>query len=301
MTNENETRSLTLFAYAKINLYLDVTGLREDGYHSINSVMQTVSLHDRITVKLTPSEFTEIIQTCNRTDIPLDQTNICYKAVQVFFNRTGGNYRVDIDIEKHIPSAAGLAGGSADGAAVIRALNQLCDTHLDCDTLCELALEVGSDLPFCIVGGTCEVGGRGEYVRRIGSFPDYAVLIAKSTCESVSTKSGYAEVDKYLAGPHKAAPDFGSYVKTFDKPSKNTLLSGTYNVFECALLHTLPETAVIIEKLKQTGALCVRMSGSGPSVFAVYNDVQAAYAAKGRLGENVESFVCMPFKSEEII
>ena len=165
-------------AYAKINLSLDIVGVRDDGYHLIKTVMQSISLHDVISIS---EEGSEISITCNDPSVPCDERNIVYKCAKRFFEYWGIEFGVHIDIQKNIPSQAGLGGGSADGAAVLVLLNRICGNPFSDEELCIIGAKVGADIPFCIVGGCVLCEGIGEVLTPI-SFPDKKTLFCVNSC-----------------------------------------------------------------------------------------------------------------------
>ena len=184
----------TLDAYAKINLYLDIVGKRENGYHDIKGIMHKISLSDTVSVDITEQDESEITLTCSVEGIPCDNKNIAYKAAQMYLDRyTNRSYKVAIHIEKHIPAAGGLAGGSTDGAAVLRAMHTLLG-GVEYDTLIRDSAKLGADLPFCMVDCAMITEGIGDVLTLCPSLPDCAILIC-NTGEGVSTPAAYAKLD----------------------------------------------------------------------------------------------------------
>lgn len=273
-------KKITLEAYAKINLYLDVISKRSDGYHNIESVMQTVSLSDTVTVSFDEiADSKSIIQHFQNSDLPCDETNLCYKAAVAYFKHCGiENYAVEISVEKRIPEAAGLAGGSADAAAVIRALDLLCENNSSDEKLCEIGLDVGSDVPFCIIGGTCAVTGRGESVEKIKPLTGVHAVIAKSANESVHTKEAYNRIDSNCLNSTPSIP-FDAYISAVSCGDISTVTKGVYNIFQEVMSDVLVDTFKIIGTMKKSGALCSMMSGSGPSVFGIFKTKELAEKA----------------------
>ncbi|MBO7148945.1 MAG: 4-(cytidine 5'-diphospho)-2-C-methyl-D-erythritol kinase [Clostridia bacterium] len=287
-------KTVTLDAYAKINLFLDIVSKRDDGYHNIESVMQTVSLADKVTLMLADGEGKSIRQHFPGTSLPCDETNICYKSALAYFKYFGiENYSVDIKVTKNIPEAAGLAGGSADGAAVICALDMLYEKNTDIDTLCKIGLTVGSDIAFCIVGGTASVTGRGEYVKELAPLSEAGLycVVAKSTKEAVSTREAYAKID---AGKRKNEPQisFEKYVGAIENRDTNAIGKGFYNIFEDVMSDSLKDTFEIKRMLKRNGALAAQMSGSGPSVFGLFERKADAESACHALEKDYFARVC---------
>jgi len=236
---------MKLKAYAKINLSLRVFERLPDGYHAIESIMQSVSLCDYITVERISSGI-EII--CDNPHVPVGNENIAYKAAEKFleYRKQAGGWK--IQIEKRIPMAAGLAGGSADAAAVLFGMNQLSniDSRLSNIELIALASQIGFDVPFCLIGGTCLVKGRGEIVEKLEPWPQsYFVLVNPDV--AVSTKWAYAEFDRL-------------HINLSEK-IKNDL--------EPVVIEKYPIVADIKEELVQFGCREAQMSGSGPTVFGI--------------------------------
>ena len=201
-------------ANAKINLYLDVVSRRENGYHNIVSLMQTLSLCDLVTLDYRPAEHTEIrLSASGNTDMPTDRKNLAWRAAELFLAETGKTGEVDLFIEKHIPMAAGLAGGSADAAAVLRGLNALCGAPLSLERLCALGARLGADVPFCIVGGMALVTGIGEQLeylpsmqRRLSSSKSFLVLLFLNLTNSRHKRSWFKESRQELPLPMTIAP-----------------------------------------------------------------------------------------------
>lgn len=276
----------TTEAYAKINLYLDVKEKRSDGYHEIESIMQQVSLHD--TVTLTKNDYCGencMIITCDDPSIPTDRRNIVWKCAEKFFSHFGiTEYDIAIDIIKRIPSSAGLAGGSSDGAAVLKLLNEAYLVGADTCELCEIGAKVGADIPFCLVGGTCICRGIGEILTPL-SLPTqrYSVIVAFPG-GGVSTPESYALLDQIpAAGEHNMIDNVLLPIKNGETPLQ------LYNAFERAILPIHNGAKTLHERMSSLGAVSVMMSGSGPSVFGIFEDESimnkaiSALAAEGYL------------------
>lgn len=253
-------------ANAKINLFLEMIEKRNDGYHSLSSIMQSVSLCDIVDVGLVGSR-EGISVSCDSDLIPTDQRNIVYKAARAFFDYSGISAGVKIHIKKRIPSQAGMGGGSADGAAVIRALDELTGTIYPEDLLRNIAARVGADLPFCLYGGCREVAGIGEKNIEVLPSPDCSLLIVK-TGECISTPAAYKALDAGHA-------DFESYKARDCFELRESLKSGNhnfekslYNIFETVLPELAPKTLSVIEFLRERSRAAL-LCGSGSAVFAV--------------------------------
>lgn len=272
---------MKLEARAKINLTLDVLGKREDGYHLIDSVFQSVSLCDKVNV-----EKADIISV-NCTDSTIcDESNIAYKAAKKFFKYTDIAGGAKIVIHKQIPLASGMGGGSADAAAVIVALDKLYKTNLSQEQLCEIGLSVGADVPFCIVGGTARVGGIGEKMSKLPNMPDCAILLIKHGVKQ-STADMYGRVDAY--------PQDKFYTqKMVDGIENNDLNEVCKNVFNA--FASVCDNETLIGDIKEANPLAVSLSGSGPTVFAIYKNLDDAKAAKEMLKEKYNPIIVTPAK-----
>lgn len=263
-------------AYAKINLMLDIINKRTDGYHDLFMIMQSIGIYDTVTVMQTKSK--EITITCNIDDIPLDEHNIAYKAADAFFKaakiKNGG---INIDIVKRIPHAAGMAGGSADGAAVIVALNEMTNVGLTEDELCKIGVKIGADVPFCIKGGTLLAQGIGDVLNKVKPLRKCFILIAKPDC-SVNTGFAYRQFDE-CGKSH--TPDKLGMLYAMQSRDLSEICSKMENVFEQFI--EVDNKVEIKEVMRNNGALGVCMSGSGPTVFGIFEDKANADAAAAQL------------------
>ncbi len=280
-------RAVKETAYAKINLYLDVTGKRSDGFHEVETVMHTVSLSDGITVEVSPSREASIsLWVGGACRLPTDDKNIAVRAARLYLERAGITDSVKITLEKRIPIAAGLAGGSTDAAATLRALNKLYNRRFSDKMLLSLAAELGSDVPFCLVGGTALCHGRGERVERLSALDGLNIVIAVADGEYVSTPAAYAALDAmYSDFDGSVARDNGAVLDKLLAGIKEGRLNadGTYNVFEDAIFSTCHGAKCLKRRISELGALVSMMSGSGPSVFGVFPDGESAAAAAREL------------------
>lgn len=253
---------LSIKAPAKINLTLDVLHKRDDGYHEVEMIMTTIDLADRI--ELTSMEEDDIIIESSGGFVPCDNRNLAYQAADLLrekFNRRDG---VHIYIDKQIPVSAGLAGGSSDAAATLKGLNQLWDLGLTVDELAVIGAEIGSDVSFCVYGGTALARGRGEKIRQIASPPPCWVVLAKPTL-GVSTADIYRQLD--LNGvTHPETENMMDAIRKKDYTRINETLG---NVLESVTLKQYPEVRHIKEQMTRLGADGVLMSGSGPTVFGL--------------------------------
>ena len=273
--------TLTEGAFAKLNLTLDVLDRREDGYHTLSSVMQTISIRDDIEIQL--GEGTEWSLTCDVQEIPSDASNLAWRAAECFYRNLGGRSAcLRIHITKRIPSGAGLGGGSADAAAVLRALNRHHGYPLSVYALCELGAQVGSDVPFCVLCGTALVEGRGERLTKLPDAPEMFYVVCKPKL-SFSTPELYRKLDEAPVACHPEALKMQS-----------ALLSGSLeeigkslgNVFEEAVLPEHPELECIKSILMTYGAYGAQMTGSGSAVFGIFDSFEYAAVACMMLKEN---------------
>lgn len=280
------------FARAKINLTLDILKRREDGYHEVEMLMQTVELAD--VVELSKISAGIKLQVFGGENIPADEKNLAWQAAAAVQNYCGENFCVGINLTKKIPQAAGLAGGSSDAAAVIRGMNKLFGLKLSVGELCEIGATVGSDVPFCIVGGTCLATGRGEILTKLPDFKKYFVVLLKPRGE-ISTAWAYKTFDEIPAEKisHPATIeiikllDFGEYEQAFAKFK---------NVLEPVALKKFPAITKYKEKMLDAGAKFSMMSGSGPTIFALAEDeVTAKKIASSVEGQGVQIFITKIF------
>ena len=266
--------SLKVKAYAKINLWLDITGRRGDGYHTLNTVMRRVDLYDDITV--TPTENDNVTIHCDDPAVPCDERNIVFKAWKLFRGLYGKPFGADIDIRKRIPLEAGLGGSSTDGAAVLSALNELAGMPFSADTLTAAGVKLGADVPFCMTGGTAVCRAIGEEIQPI-SCADFAVVIVKPEF-SCSTGAAYGAYDRT---PKPEKPGFAEYVRSISG-SADAAAEGLYNVFE--ELYNDPRIAEIKRELLTAGASGASMTGSGSAVFGIFPILSDAENALGKIG-----------------
>ncbi len=275
-------------AYAKINLMLDIVAARTDGYHDLFMIMQSIGLYDIVTV--TENKSKKISITCNIDDIPLNESNIAYKAATAFFKAQGlKNKGINIDIVKRIPHAAGLAGGSADGAGVLVALNELFGKGLTDDELCEIGVKIGADVPFCIKGGTLLAQGIGDVLNRVKPLRKCFILIAKPDC-AVNTAAAYKQFD--MCGKTHTPDKLGMLYAMQSRDLKQISVK-MENVFEQFI--DVPNKVDIKAVMRENGAVGVCMSGSGPTVFGIFEDRQSAKnAADGLKSLAKDIFITSP-------
>lgn len=249
-------------APAKINLSLDVLSKREDGFHEVEMIMTTVDLADRIELKLLKED--KISVDVSEGFVPSDSRNIAYQAAQLLKKRFKISEGVEIYIQKNIPVSAGLAGGSSDAAATLRGLNQLWGLNLTIDELAILGAEIGSDVSFCVYGGTALATGRGEKIRHISTPPPFWVILAKPKM-GVST----AEVYRNLKLNDLSHPNIKQMISAIERGNYPMICQNLGNVLETVTFELYPEVSRIKEQMIRFGADGVLMSGSGPTVFGL--------------------------------
>jgi len=259
-------------AYAKVNLGLDVLRRREDGYHDVKMVMQTVDLFDSISVEDIESG---IVITSDADFVPTDESNLMYKAAKLLMDEFSVDKGVKMHLEKRIPVAAGMAGGSTDAAAVLKAVNTLFDLKLSDEELMKRGVKIGADIPYCIMGGTALSEGIGEVLTKIDGMPKSIILIAKPSV-SVSTKYVYENLN---ANGLKHHPDIDGMVESIKAGDLYGVTKKMENVLETVTVKKYPEIDTIKQFMKDNGALNSIMSGSGPTVFGLYDDMEAANKA----------------------
>ena len=280
-------QELVLKAYAKINLALAIQNKRSDGYHNLSTIMQTVSIYDRVTLK----KNNQITCNINNDFIPSGEKNIAFKAAKVFFEFTGIDAGVDIVIDKKIPYGAGMGGGSADAAAVFLGLNKLYCANVSENSLVQLASKVGADVPFLLKGGTALAEGIGEIITNIKPLPECNILIVKPSI-SVSTVDAYNEYDK-LADEAKNSVNY--LIPYLEQGDLDGLCCGLFNDFERVVAGTTINK--IKDQMMERGALTSCMTGSGSAVFGIYRDFETADGARIEFEKGgFLSFVCEPVK-----
>lgn len=281
---------IKILAPAKINLSLDVLGKRPDGYHEIATVMQAVSLYDTIT--LSDNDSGEIIISCNYEGVPCDDSNICANAAYRFFDYCRMDVKgVNIDIDKKIPTQAGLAGGSSDGAAVVLGLNKLFGAGLKPAEMHEICERVGADVPFCLEGGTRLATGIGTNLKKIPSLNCSDIVICKPDSVSVSTADAYKKVD--ALNPHPSYTD--EMVKALYSRDMFLISNTIFNDFELAL--AIPEVNAIKKIMLDCKARGTGMSGSGSAAFAIFTSSNRAKKCYETLKKSYkEVFLCKPVK-----
>ena len=268
-------------AYAKLNLTLDVLGKREDGYHDLKSVMQTVSIRDDIEIDLGTGK--PWCLKCTKESIPTDSTNLAWKAAQVYFDRIKKDPEgIEIRITKRIPTEAGLGGGSADAAAVLRALNRHYGEPLSILALAELGSLVGSDVPFCTICGTAMVEGRGERLRKLPDMPDCVFVICKPDF-SVSTLELYKKIDTFTISKR---PDHGAMESALLAGDLGKVAENLWNVFDPVVTSDHLELNYIKSIFNSYGSVGQQMTGSGSAVYAIVPSFEFAAVICNMLKDN---------------
>lgn len=265
-------------AYAKLNLYLSVEGLREDGYHELETIFQTVDLCDLVAV--TVHHQGGISLRSNLPYLPTDGRNLAVKTANLFFEQTGiQNPGLNINIKKSIPVGAGMAGGSTDAACVLRLLNRAFGMPLNEKALYKTALSLGADVPFCLMGGTALAGGMGEKLRPLAT-PENCWFAIGKPAFSVSTKSAFQWFDQGGFGP---GPGSEALRQAMEQQNPREIGLQLYNSLEKPVEHMFPRIARLRQRLLELGALGARMTGSGSAVFGLFSTREQAEAAAAAL------------------
>ncbi len=265
---------ISLKALAKINLGLDVLGKREDGYHDVRMIMQTIHLYDRVEIRKTKSPAIRV--ETNLYYLPINEDNLVYKAAKLMKDEFRLKEGVHIVLQKYIPVAAGLAGGSSDAAAVLVGMNRIFQLGLKQDKLMKLGLKLGADVPFCIMRGTALAEGIGEVLTPLPPMPKCPVLIAKPPI-SVSTKSVY---DNLRLTENTKHPNIDAIAEAIKKKNLKDVAANMGNILETVTIPRNPVIEEIKKVMKANGALSAMMSGSGPTVFGLFQsekDIRRAY------------------------
>lgn len=277
-------------AFAKLNLTLDVLGKRDDGYHDLRSVMQTISVRDDIEIDIDTGKPWSL--QCTMEGIPTDETNLAWKAAKVYCEAMNKDPNgITIRINKRIPSGAGMGGGSADAAAVLRALNHYYEDPLSILALAELGAQVGSDVPFCVVCGTAMVEGRGERIRKLPDLPECVFVICKPDF-SVSTPELYRKIDTVAVAKH---PDNQAMESAILSGEINRVAEEVFNVFDPVVTAEHLELNYIKSICNSYGSLAQQMTGSGSAVFAIMPNFEYAAVVCNMLKDNYpQVYIAMP-------
>ena len=270
---------IKLKALGKINLGLDVLGRRPNGYHDVRMVMQTVYLYDQILLEKTDKE--GISLKTNLFYLPVNENNLAYRAAKMLIDEFAIKEGVHISLEKHIPVAAGMAGGSSNAAAVLYGMNRLFQLGLTDQELMERGVKLGADVPYCIMRGTVLAEGIGEKLTPLPAMPKCHVLLAKPPI-SVSTQKVYEKLDAQEVTKH---PDIDGILLGLQTGDLKKITSSMGNVLENVTITEYPQIERIKDVMKEEGALNAMMSGSGPTVFGIYDDKMLARRAAARIRE----------------
>lgn len=285
---------MRLQAFAKINLGLDVLGKREDGYHEVRMIMQTIRMYDQLDMR--KSVEPGIHLTTNKKYIPVDENNLVWRAAKLMMDTCGIMEGVSIHLHKVIPVAAGMAGGSSDAAATLVGMNRLFHCGLSKEKLMELGVQIGADVPYCVLRGTALAEGIGEKLTVLPPMPDCWILIGKPGI-SVSTKYVYTTLDLNTDTVH---PDIDGMKKALEDGNLYGITERMGNVLQDVTIPAYPEVERIKEQMKTLGAVNAIMSGSGPTVFGIFDNEEKAQEACQKLRESgscQQVFLTVPFNN----
>lgn len=273
MTNENN--SLSIKAYAKVNLALDVLRRRENGYHDVKMIMQNLDIYDELEFEVLERDTTDmrIDLTVNKEGIPTDDRNLVYKAIVLLFDAYNIKSHIAVNLIKNIPAEAGMAGGSTDCAAALKAVNILYGLGLSIDELMSYGVKLGADVPYCILGRTAISEGIGEVLTPIKGLPNVHVVVAKPPV-NVSTKEIYTNLRVNELETH---PDVDGMVEALESQNLSAVAQRMENVLETITVAMHPEIEELKTLMKEQGALNAIMSGSGPTVFGLFDDKDKAW------------------------
>ena len=301
--------SVKVSAYAKINAYLEVTGRLENGYHTILSHMQAVTLCDVLTLTVMPSHTPfSVTLRCDDPSLACDDTNLVCRAARALateMEKRGEplSLALTVELQKRIPMAAGLAGGSADAAATLRGLNELLDRPLSIDELCEIGARLGADIPFCIRShetGAMTARGIGEMLTEAPTLPSGLYLVIACHGEGVSTPWAYRRLDETVqAGAMAAEKCYEQFLDALEKNDLDALSLHSANCFERVVLPERAEAVRLMQTMRENGAVLVRMSGSGPSVVGMFTEETQAHRCAEMLTEKgIRAVVCRPISAK---
>jgi 4-diphosphocytidyl-2-C-methyl-D-erythritol kinase len=273
-------KKLTLKALGKINLGLDVTGVRPDGYHEVRMIMQTVNLYD--TIVLESRDTMDVTMECNLKFLPINEENLCIRAAKLMMEKYDIKHGFHISLTKRIPVAAGMAGGSTDAAAVIYGINRMEGLGISKKELMEESVVLGADIPYCIMRGTALAEGIGEELTRLPALPKVPVLIARPPFP-VSTKEVYTALD---AKDDIVHPDIDALIEDIKTRDIDSLCEHMGNVLEDVTIPLHPEIQTLKEMMLEDGAIGAMMSGSGPTVFGIFRDKETMMRCKNRMRDS---------------
>lgn len=288
--------TVTLQAYAKVNLGLDILGVRDNGYHDVKMVMQTIDLFDTLRFSTLPEDVIRI--SSNDKEMPCNADNLVYQAIDLLKKEFAVKKGVEVHIDKHIPMAAGMAGGSSDCAAALKACNLLFELHLSEEALMGYGKKLGADVPYCIMGGTALAEGIGEKLTRLPAMPDCYIVVAKPPV-SMSTKEAYRAYDHQEYVTH---PDIEGMVKAMQNENLDGVTSRMANVLEKVTEKLHPEIVTLKDMMRTAGAKNAMMTGSGPTVFGIFDANVLAEDAKNEIvksGVAKEVYVVRPMNAHD--
>lgn len=284
-------RMIKKYAHAKINLSLDVTGKRDDGYHEVCMVMQMVSLADVMSFEKTGEPGIHL--TCSDPSVPCDEKNLVWQAAEMLMTEAGTAEGIRIHLEKHIPHAAGLAGGSSDAAVTLHAVNDIFDMGMTDEELCRIGVKIGADVPYCVKGGTALAEGIGEKLTKLPVMPACAIVLARPDVD-VPTGKVYHDLDALGTYPH---PDVYAQAEALRRGNLGEIVRHLGNVLEIVTASEHPEIGRIEKQLMDQGASGALMSGSGATVFGIFHNRPAAEKAAAyvkKTGPAVDVFTVEP-------
>ena len=277
--SSDRKNTITKKAYAKVNLGLDVIRRREDGYHEVRMIMQTVGICDVLT--FTRQERPGIVVTTDKEELPGDESNLIYKAARLVTETCSVREGIKIELQKRIPMAAGMAGGSTDAAAVFHGMNEMFGLGMDEDEMCALWVKIGADIPYCVRGGTALAEGIGEILTKLPDAPACVVLVAKPDID-VSTKYVYENLHAESLEYH---PDIDGMRAAIEEGDLRGMAERMGNVLETVTVNAYPVIREIKEVMKKSGAWNALMSGSGPTVFGIFGEEEKARKAYNEIAQ----------------
>ncbi len=291
----NQNNSLSLKAYAKVNLALDVLRRRPDGYHDVKMIMQNLDIYDELEFEVIArdTEDTKITLTVNKEGIPTDDRNLVYKAIAMLFEAFNIKSHIAVNLIKNIPAEAGMAGGSTDCAAALKAVNTLYNLGLSIEELMSYGVKLGADVPYCILGRTAISEGIGEVLTPVKGLPQVHVLVAKPPV-NVSTKEIYTNLKANELERH---PDVEGMVEALESGNLSAIAQRMENVLETVTVDMHPEIEELKKLMKNQGALNAIMSGSGPTVFGLFEDKDKVWETAMMISDQelaLEVFITRP-------
>ena len=277
--SSDRKNTITKKAYAKVNLGLDVIRRREDGYHEVRMIMQTVDICDVLT--FTRQERPGIVVTTDKEELPGDESNLIYKAARLVTETCSVREGIKIELQKRIPMAAGMAGGSTDAAAVFHGMNEMFGLGMDEDEMCALGVKIGADIPYCVKGGTALAEGIGEILTKLPDAPACVVLVAKPDID-VSTKYVYENLHAESLEYH---PDIDGMRAAIEEGDLRGMAERMGNVLETVTVNAYPVIREVKEVMKKSGAWNALMIGSGPTVFGIFGEEEKARKAYNEIAQ----------------